>query len=79
MVDGAERSFSEEFLDALLPEELDWQRLATSYPLTAILVAAGCGYWLGRKSGALIVAAISETATERVTGLVDQVIGGDEV
>ncbi|MEE2775217.1 MAG: hypothetical protein VYE73_00395 [Acidobacteriota bacterium] len=42
-------------------------------------MAGAAGFWLGRKSGAMILAAVSESATERVTGLVDQVLGEDEV
>ena len=78
-VDTGERSFSEELLDALLPEELDWQRLVSTYPLTSLLVAAAGGYWLGRKSGAAILEAVSKSATERVTDLVGQVLGEDEL
>ena len=78
MEGGGERTpFSEEILDELLPEELDWRRLVMTYPLVALLVAGAGGYWLGRRSGAAIVAAAEAAAADRVTGLVDRVIAED--
>ena len=72
------RSFSRHFLDGLLPEELEWERLVRTYPLTSLAVAAVGGYFLGRRSGALIIEAVSQSATERVSGLVGEVLGESE-
>jgi hypothetical protein len=78
MASGSEESsFSDDFLDALLPEELGWKRLVVAYPLASLGVAAAAGFWLARKSGAMIVEAVSDSASERVTGLVGEVLGED--
>ena len=57
------------FLDELLPEELEWERMVRTYPLVALAVAGIAGYLLGVRSGAPILAAVGETATRRVSGL----------
>jgi hypothetical protein len=65
------------FLDDLLPEELEWERVVRSYPITALVVAGVAGYLLGVRSGAPILAAVGETATRRVAGLVGADFGDD--
>lgn len=71
------RSGAGRFLDDLLPEELEWEGLVRTYPIAALLVAGAAGYLLGWRSGAPILEAVGETATERVTGLLRS-IGDDE-
>ncbi|HVR30203.1 MAG TPA: hypothetical protein VMS86_11805 [Thermoanaerobaculia bacterium] len=70
-----ERSAAGRFLDQLLPEELEWERLVRTYPLAALLVAGVAGYWLGWRSGAPILEAVGESATRRITGLVGEGFG----
>lgn len=72
------RSFSRFFLNGLLPEELEWERLVRTYPLASLAIAAVGGYFLGRRSGAVIIEAVSQTASERVRGLVSEVLGESE-
>ena len=67
---GHEQSIANRFLDDLLPEELEWERLVRSYPIAALVVAGVAGYLLGLRSGAPILAAVGATATRRITGLV---------
>jgi hypothetical protein len=74
---GPEHSIAGRFLDDLLPEELEWERLVRSYPLAALVVAGVAGYLLGVRSGGPILAAVGETATRRVTGLVNADFGAD--
>ena len=62
----------------LLPEELEWERQVRAYPIAALVVAGVAGYLLGLRSGAPILAAVGETATRRVTGLVNAGFGDDE-
>jgi hypothetical protein len=73
-----ERSGANRFLDDLLPEDLEWERLVRSYPFAALLVAGAAGYWLGWRSGAPILEAVGETATRRVTGIVSESLGAYE-
>jgi hypothetical protein len=72
------RSSAGQFLDELLPDELEWEGLVRSYPITSLLVAGVAGYLLGWRSGAPILEAVSDTATRRVTGLVRSSLGDDE-
>jgi hypothetical protein len=72
-----ERSMSSRFLDELLPEELEWERVVRTYPLVALAVAGVAGYLLGLRSGAPILAAVGETATRRVSGLMGASFGDD--
>jgi hypothetical protein len=64
-----QRSVAVRFLDDLLPEELEWERLVRTYPLAALVVAGAAGYLLGWRSGAPILEAVGDTATRRISGL----------
>ena len=70
-----ERTVSARFLDELLPEELEWERVVRTYPLMALVVAGVAGYLLGVRSGAPILAAVGATAARRVTGLMSSDFG----
>jgi hypothetical protein len=70
-----ERTVSARLLDELLPEELEWERVVRTYPLTALVVAGVAGYLLGVRSGAPILAAVGATATRRVADLVGSDFG----
>lgn len=71
------RSFSEAFLDELLPEDLEWESVVRTYPLCSLAVAAVGGFYIGRRSGRAIVSAFSESAAERVTTLAGEILGSD--
>jgi hypothetical protein len=52
-------SLAEEFLDELMPPEVDWRRWVRRYPIPALLAAAAAGYWLGRsRRGSVIAEAV---------------------
>jgi len=51
--------------------------MVMAYPLAALLVAGIAGYLLGTRSGAPILAAVGESATRRITGLVGAGLGDD--
>ena len=69
-----ERSFAQQFVDELVPEEMDWEDVVSTYPLCALAVAAVAGFVIGRRSGRKIVSAFSDNAVERVTGMVSQLL-----
>lgn len=50
------KTLADEFLDELVPPELDWRRLVRRYPIPSLLVAAAAGYWLGRSRRGMAVA-----------------------
>ena len=60
-------SMVEELIDELVPEGVDWQRLVVRYPLSALLVAAVGGFYVGRKHGPEILKALSGIAAAEVS------------
>ncbi|MES1211331.1 MAG: hypothetical protein ABUL63_03245 [Acidobacteriota bacterium] len=76
--DSAHRpSTIDNFLDEILPEELEWERLVRSYPLPAVAVAAVGGLLLGLSHGSTIAAAVSSYVAAQVSRNVSQVLGHD--
>lgn len=69
--------FADQLIDDLLPDEVDWRRLVTSYPLTSLTLAGVGGYALGRARGGLIVAALAAFASNTVSRNVNALIGED--
>ena len=69
-----ERSFEQQLLDELMPEEMDWEEVVRSYPLCSLAIAALGGYFISRRSGRAIVSACSDSAVDRVMGLVNQLL-----
>jgi hypothetical protein len=74
-----EESPADEFLDELLPEELDWRRLVRAYPIPALLLAAAGGYVLGRGRGTVILAALSGFAADTLSQGVNEFLGTDVI
>jgi hypothetical protein len=66
-----------ELVDELLPENLEWERLVRSYPLTSISVAAVGGFLLARRHGLAILAALSSFASAEVAKNVSVLLGQD--
>ncbi len=69
------QSFADELLDELVPADLDWRRLVTTYPLTSLAVAVAGGYVLGRARGTAIVGALGGFAANAVSKNVNALIG----
>lgn len=65
------------FLDEILPEELEWERMVRSYPLPAVALAAVGGLLLGLSHGSTIVSAVSSYLATQVSRNVSQVLGRD--
>jgi hypothetical protein len=72
---ASERAVSARLLDELLPQELEWERVVRTYPLTSLVVAGVAGYLLAVRSGAPILAAVGATATRRVADLMSSGVG----
>ncbi len=64
-----------DFLDELMPENLDWLRLVRAFPKTALVLAAAGGYLLGRTRGREILTALSLFAAQRVARNINELLG----
>jgi hypothetical protein len=64
-----------DFLDQVLPEDLDWEDLVRSYPVPALAVAALGGFLVGRAYGPAIVGAVSSFAAAEVAKNVSSLLG----
>ena len=51
--------FADDFLDELLPQSLDWRHLVRRYPRVTVALAAAAGFWVGRRKGGLVLAAVT--------------------
>ena len=69
--------FADQLVDELVPDELDWRRLVSSYPITSLAVVVAGGYLLGRSRGESIVGALGVFASETVSKNVNALLGED--
>ena len=63
------------FIDELLPEDLEWRRLAGAYPLASLAVAAAGGFWIGRQHGPTLLRAASDLLSREMTNHVQGLFG----
>jgi hypothetical protein len=67
MIDEERGSTMDDLIDELIPGDLDWQRLVTTYPLPALAVVALGGFYLGLRHGSEILSALSGYAAAEVS------------
>ena len=67
----------DELVDEIMPEDVDWQRLVRDYPIPALLLAAGAGFYLGMRRGPMVVGALSGWAAGEMTRRVNEILGDD--
>lgn len=67
-------SIVDELIDEIVPEGLDWERLVVNYPLPALALAAVGGFFLGRRHGSEILAALSSFMAVRVAENFEQTL-----
>lgn len=67
MIDEERGSIVDDLIDELIPGNLDWQRLVTTYPLPALAVVALGGFYLGLRHGTQILSALSGYAAAEVS------------
>lgn len=68
-------SVTDDVVDELLPEGLDWERLVRTYPLPALALAAIGGFFLGFRHGPEILSAVSGYAAAELSRNVGEIIG----
>ncbi len=78
MMEGEEKaSFVDGILDDVLPEELDWRRLVSSYPIPVLVLSGLGGFFLGSRHGTEILSALSSFATREVDRNISTFLGDD--
>ena len=76
MMEGeAKDSYADGIVDELLPDDLDWRELVTTYPLPAIALSALGGFLLGSRHGHEILSACSRFASREVDRNISRVLG----
>jgi hypothetical protein len=78
MLEEERGSFVDDLIDDLVPGELDWQRLVTTYPLPALAVVALGGFYLGLRHGAEILSALSGYAASEVSRNVSHLLDRED-
>ena len=68
---------AEQVVDELLGDAMDWQRLVRTYPVPALLLAAGGGLWLGLRHGPAVVTAITGFLAREAARRVNEFLGED--
>lgn len=72
-------SLVDEIIDELLPHELDWKSVVTSYPKLSVGLVAAAGFWLGRTHGRAILGGITGLAADTVNESINEFFGRDVV
>ena len=72
-------SFADEIIDELVPDEVDWRAVVTSYPKLSVSLVALAGFWLGRTRGRAIVAGVTGMAADAVNEGINEFFGRDVV
>lgn len=73
-----EPPLSHRLIDQVVPEELDWVELVRTYPLAALAVAAGIGFYLGRVHGERLLETVTEQADRRMSETADRLASAAE-
>ncbi len=65
-----------DWVDELLPVDLDWRTLVDRHPVPCLAAAALGGFLLGRYRGALLLGAVAAFAGEAVEANVQRLLDG---
>ncbi len=74
---GPNVPFADNIVDELVPGDLDWRHLVTTYPLGAITVASCAGFFLGRHHGTTLLTAVSAFMAKEMSRNILTVLDGD--
>jgi hypothetical protein len=66
---------ADQWIDGLIPEEIEWRRLVIKYPRISIGLAFVAGYLIGRTQGKALVAAAGAVAIEEISRVVEDSVG----
>lgn len=68
---------AEQWLDEVLPDDLDWRGLVLSYPRISMGIASATGFWIGLRHGPAILQAVSDFAGRTVNEQIEEFLGQD--
>lgn len=68
---------SEDWVDALIPVDLEWRTAVRRHPWLVLAAAAGVGYLLGSRRGARLLEDLVELASVGVTASLGAYLGTD--
>lgn len=66
---------ADQWIDGLVPEEIEWRRLVVKYPRISVGLALVAGYLIGRTQGKALVAAAGAVAFEEISRVVEDSVG----
>ena len=69
------RSVVDDWIDDVVPEELDWRELVSSYPIASMVVVAAGGFYLGATHGSRIIEALRDLVSQRVEDTAERLRG----
>jgi hypothetical protein len=72
---GPDEETAEDVIDALMPDEFDWERLVRDYPLPALALAGLGGFALGRQRGFSLLGALALFSSQQVIEIVNDSLG----
>ncbi|MBZ0113649.1 MAG: hypothetical protein K8J08_14385 [Thermoanaerobaculia bacterium] len=68
------QGFSDDVLNVLLPEELEWERMVMTYPIPSLAVALTAGFFIGSRHGRFVVGALGGFLSGRVEHAVNSLL-----
>lgn len=66
---------ADQWIDGLIPQEIEWRHLVGKYPRISVGLALVAGYLIGRTQGKALIAAAGAVAIEEVSKLVEDSVG----
>jgi hypothetical protein len=66
---------ADDWIDGLIPEEIEWRHLVGKYPRISIGLALVAGYLIGRTQGKALMAAAGAVAIDEISKVVEGSVG----
>lgn len=74
----SKQNLTDDIIDELVPDDLDWRHLVESYPVASISLAGLAGFLLGRNHGSALIAGVSAfMAREMSRNILSALDGGE--
>lgn len=67
---------ADEWIDGLIPVEVEWRGLVRKYPRISVGLAVVAGYLVGRTQGKALLAAAGAIAIDEISRAVEDSVGG---